>query len=71
MKKIMILGLVNVLCLNLFAIEYLQGSADKAWHLIETAKIAIERKEFGNALLYVEHALEVHTKEYEQNVPIN
>lgn len=67
MKKITVLALMTILCFNLFAIEYLQGSVDKAWHLIETAKIAIERKEFGNALLYVEHALEVHTKEYEQN----
>ena len=67
MKKIIILGLVSILCFNLFAIEYLQGRADKAWHLIETAKIAIERKEFGNALLYVEHAVEVHTKEYKEN----
>ena len=67
MKKIIILGLVNVLCFNLFAIEYLQGSTDKAWHLMETAKIAIERKEFGNALLYVERAVEVHTREYQQN----
>ena len=67
MKKIIILGLVNILCFNLFAIEYLQGSTDKAWHLMETAKIAIERKEFGNALLYVERAVEVHTKEYKEN----
>jgi len=67
MKKIIVLGLVNVLCFNLFAIEYLQGSTDKAWHLMETAKIAIERKEFGNALLYVERAVEVHTREYQQN----
>jgi len=67
MKKIIMLSLVNILCFNLFAIEYLQGSTDKAWHLMETAKIAIERKEFGNALLYVERAVEVHTKEYKQN----
>ena len=67
MKKIIMFGLVNILCFNLFAIEYLQGSTDEAWHLMETAKIAIERKEFGNALLYVERAVEVHTKEYKEN----
>ncbi|MGP1438614.1 MAG: hypothetical protein ACTTKH_06035 [Treponema sp.] len=67
MKKIIVLVFISVLCFDLFAIEYLQGSTDKAWHLIETAKIAIERKEFGNALLYVERAVEVHTQAYKKD----
>jgi len=66
-KKIVLSVLVSMLCVRLFAIEYLQGSQDKAWHLMEMAKIAIEKKEFGNALVYVERALEVHTNTYKNN----
>ena len=67
MKRVSLCFLASTLCVSLFAIEYLQGSQDKAWHLMEMAKIAIERKEFGNALVYVERALEVHTNTYKNN----
>ncbi len=65
MKRVGLCFLASMMCVSLFAIEYLQGSQDKAWHLMEMAKIAIERKEFGNALVYVERALEVHTTTYQ------
>ena len=64
MKRVGLCFLASMMCVSLFAIEYLQGSQDKAWHLMEMAKISIERKEFGNALVYVERALEVHTTTY-------
>jgi len=67
MKRVSLCILASLLCASLFAVEYLQGSQDKAWHLMEMAKIAIERKEFGNALVYVERALEVHTNIYKNN----
>jgi len=67
MKKVCLSILASLTCIGLFAIEYLQGSQDKAWHLMEMAKISIERKEFGNALVYVERALEVHTTTYQNN----
>ena len=34
---------------------------------MEMAKIAIEKKDFGDALLYVERAYEVHTQTYQKN----
>lgn len=64
MKKVSFGILVSILCYSLFAVEYLQGSQDKAWHLMEMAKIAIEKKEFGDAIVYVERAVEVHTNKY-------
>ncbi len=67
MKRVSLCVLASVMYTSLFAVEYLQGSQDKAWHLMEMAKIAIERKEFGNALVYVERALEVHTSTYKSH----
>lgn len=63
MKKISLLILMIItLCLNVWAIEYLKENMDKEWHLMEKAKISIETKDFGTALLYVEKAVEVHTQ---------
>ena len=64
MKKVCLSIFTSFLCYSLFAVEYLQGSQDKVWHLMEMAKIAIEKKEFGDALVYVERAVEVHTNKY-------
>lgn len=64
MKKMYLSFLISILFFPLFAVEYLQGSQEKAWHLMEMAKIAIEKKEFGDALVYVEHAVEVHINKY-------
>ncbi len=67
MRKIFFSIITSILLCNIWAVEYLQGSTDKAWHLMEMAKIAIEKKEFGNALLYVERAMEIHTQTYQKN----
>lgn len=68
MKKISLLILMIItLCLNVWAIEYLKENMDKEWHLMEKAKISIETKDFGTALLYVEKAVEVHTQICKKN----
>ncbi len=68
MKKISLLILMIItLCLNVWAIEYLKENMDKEWHLMEKAKISIETKDFGTALLYVEKAVEVHTQMCKKN----
>lgn len=67
MKKVGFFVLYGMcMSFSIFAVEYLQGSQDKAWHLMEMAKISIEKEEFGNALVYVERAVEVHTTTYKR-----
>lgn len=54
--------LINLFMPCISADSRTKGTEDKTWHLLESAKIKMEEKEFGEALLMANKAAELHKK---------
>lgn len=59
-RKICFCFFILIFFSNLFAEKLKENVTEKSWHLLESSKIAIEKGEFGKALLLVGKAAEIH-----------